>query len=246
VINQRCRRFDRLLPKYGRCEAERIDKESQVSKGARPGAHGVIVIHRDGTEWNYPPWGTLIKRQVIAYWTHSPQSNFVKRIQRRSLKERKNKGERSMRKSHAFAAALLLAITLSGRLGRAQDAASLLVVPSNVTMLVGETHTFRAVGRDGRMLQNIHWTVSPESAATLTIDGSEATLLANQISSTVILTAHGAGGSAEARIEIRPGTSLHGIDEVVGQGTPRLQDYEDHSRSAQCRRTRYLRGGIVS
>jgi|SRR5579864_5956083 len=113
-----------------------------------------------------------------------------------------------MRKTHLSPAVLLLAITLSGPLGFAQDSSALLVVPSNVTMLVGETHTFRAVGKDGRMLHNIRWGISPEYAATLTTDGNEATLLAEQISSAVILTAYGSGGSSMARIEIRSGTSL--------------------------------------
>jgi len=53
-----------------------------------------------------------------------------------------------MRKTHFPAAVLLLAITISGRLGFAQDSPSLLVVPSNVTMLVGETHKRMSVTAD--------------------------------------------------------------------------------------------------
>src|ERR1700680_3561615 len=50
----------------------------------------------------------------------------------------------------------------------AQDSPALSVVPSKVTMLIGETHTFRAVGRDGRLRHNIRWSVSPEHGAKLT------------------------------------------------------------------------------
>jgi hypothetical protein len=57
-------------------------------------------------------------------------------------------------------------------------------------------------------LHNIRWSVSPEYAATLTTDGNEAALLAEQISSAVVLSAYGSNGSSEARIEIHPGTSL--------------------------------------
>jgi hypothetical protein len=55
----------------------------------------------------------------------------------------------------------------------AQEPPTLLVVPSKSTMLVGDTRTFRAVGRDARTSHNVRWSVSPEHAATLTTDGDE-------------------------------------------------------------------------
>ena len=102
----------------------------------------------------------------------------------------------------------LLAVSMVAGLVLAQDPPSLLVVPSKATMLEGDTRTFRAVGKDGRMRHNIQWSISPESAATLTINGDEATVKAMEQSSTVVLTAHASGDSSEAIIEIRSGAAL--------------------------------------
>ncbi len=76
------------------------------------------------------------------------------------------------------AAALLLGLGTNGtgRLAFAQEAPALSVVPTKATMLVGETRTFRAVGKDGRLRHNIRWGVSPEHAAKLTVAGDEATI----------------------------------------------------------------------
>jgi len=115
-----------------------------------------------------------------------------------------------MRKMTCAVALALLALSMgmSGRLLFAQDAPALSVVPTKATMLVGETHTFRAVGKDGRLRHNIRWGVSPEHAAKLTVDGDEATIQAEEASSTVVLTAYAEGDSSEASIEIRSDTSL--------------------------------------
>src|SRR3984893_3362523 len=115
-----------------------------------------------------------------------------------------------MRKMTCAAVLALLALSMgmSGRLLFAQDAPALSVVPTKATMLVGETHTFRAVGKDGRLRHNIRWGVSPEHAAKLTVDGDEATIQAEEPSSTVVLTAYAEGDSSEASIEIRSGPSL--------------------------------------
>ncbi len=75
-------------------------------------------------------------------------------------------------------------------------------------MLIGETRTFRAVGKDGRLRHDVRWGVSPEQAAKLTVAGDEATLQAEEPSSTVVLTASAEGDSSEASIEIRSGPSL--------------------------------------
>ncbi|MGA7336056.1 MAG: hypothetical protein WBW91_04955 [Candidatus Sulfotelmatobacter sp.] len=104
------------------------------------------------------------------------------------------------------AAALLLGLGMrTGRLAFAQEAPALSVVPTKATMLVGETRTFRAVGKDGRLRHNIRWGVSPEHAAKLTVAGDEATIQAEEASSTVVLTAYAEGDSSEASIEIRSG-----------------------------------------
>jgi hypothetical protein len=103
---------------------------------------------------------------------------------------------------------VLLMVSMIGRLAFAQNAPALLVVPSRATMLVGDTRTFRAVGKDGRKQQNVTWNVSPEHAATLTAADDEATLRASEPSATLVLTAHTGSDSAEASIEIRSGTAL--------------------------------------
>jgi len=74
-------------------------------------------------------------------------------------------------------------------------------------MLVGESHTFRAVGKDGRMRHNVRWSLSPDQAATLTLNGDEATVQAKEASN-VFLTASADGDSAEATIEIQSGSGM--------------------------------------
>lgn len=90
----------------------------------------------------------------------------------------------------------------------AQDPPTLTISPGKATMLVGETHTFRAVGKDGRMRHNVRWGISPEQAASLTLDGDEAVVAANEVSSSVLLTAYSEGDSATATVEIRAGETL--------------------------------------
>ena len=75
-------------------------------------------------------------------------------------------------------------------------------------MLVGDTRTFRAVGKDGRKQHNITWDVSPEHDVTLTTADDEATLQATEPSATVVLTARAGGDSSEASIEIRSGSTM--------------------------------------
>jgi hypothetical protein len=89
-------------------------------------------------------------------------------------------------------------------------------------MLVGDTRTFRAVGKDGRIRHNVRWSVSPADAAELTTNGDEATLRAVTPSSTVALTAYAGGDSAEAKIEIHsdkalaPGTAMWSVASLPG------------------------------
>lgn len=90
----------------------------------------------------------------------------------------------------------------------AQAPLSLTVSPGKLAMLVGDTHMFRAVGKDGSMRHNVRWSISPEHAAILTPYGDEAMVQARQISSSILLTAYAEGDSAEATIEIKAGSSL--------------------------------------
>ena len=80
----------------------------------------------------------------------------------------------------AVLALLALSMGLTCRVVFAQDAPALSVVPTKATMLVGETHTFRAVGKDGRLRHSVRWGVSPEHAAKLTVDGDEVTIQAEE------------------------------------------------------------------
>jgi hypothetical protein len=60
---------------------------------------------------------------------------------------------------------LLLSSTLA--ISSAAQIPSLLVTPSKVTLVPGESHTFRAVGQDGRIIRGVQWSVSPAYAAEL-------------------------------------------------------------------------------
>ncbi len=121
-----------------------------------------------------------------------------------------------------------LALSMIAGLGFAQTPPALLVVPSNAVMLVGDTRTFRAVGKDGRQQPNVRWSVSPANAATLTTAGDEATLQATQPSATVVLTAVAGGDSAEASIEIQsgaalaPGTKIWSVSNLPGCKTAKM------------------------
>lgn len=75
-------------------------------------------------------------------------------------------------------------------------------------MLIDDTRSFRAVGRDGRMRHNVRWSISPEHAATIRSQNDEIVVTANEASASVTLTAYAEGDSAEAKIEIRDGKTL--------------------------------------
>ena len=105
-------------------------------------------------------------------------------------------------KRFAFAALIAIAPVASGF---TQAIPALSISPGNATMMHGEMRTFRAVGKDGRMRHNVRWSISPESAAKLTIDGEEAVVQAEG-PATVMLSAYAEGDSAEATVEILAGT----------------------------------------
>lgn len=104
----------------------------------------------------------------------------------------------------------------------AQAPATLTVSPNKATMLVGETRTFRAVGKDGRIRPNVRWEISPSYAAAVTVNGDEVTVTAREASPSVMLTASAEGDSADASIEIRaqgdmkPGTTLWSVAPTPG------------------------------
>jgi len=89
-----------------------------------------------------------------------------------------------------------------------QDLPRLTVAPGSATMLVGESRTFRAVGKDGRPRHNVQWSVSPEHAVSLSVEADEATIEAKEPSAVVILSASSEGDSAQATLEIRSGDKL--------------------------------------
>jgi hypothetical protein len=141
----------------------------------------------------------------------APQGNFPSLLVRRSLKKLKYEARTQMWRMTRVAVLALLAFSMSWTgLVFAQDAPALSVVPTKATMLVGETRTFRAVGKDGRLRHNVRWGVSPEHAAKLTVVGDEATIQAEETSSTVVLTAYADGDSSEASVEIRSGALTAG------------------------------------
>jgi len=104
----------------------------------------------------------------------------------------------------------------------AQAPPTLTVSPNKATMLVGETRTFRAVGKDGRIRHNVRWEISPSYAAGVTINSDEVTVTAREASPSVMLTASAEGDSADASIEIRaagdmkPGTTLWSVTPTPG------------------------------
>jgi len=113
-----------------------------------------------------------------------------------------------MAKPYSFARTVFLAVSIIGGLLFAQDLPTLTISPAKATMLIGDTRTFRAVGKDGRIRHDVRWSVSPERAVTVTINGDEATLEAKEASSTVVLTGSVGGDAAEAEIEIPAGSAL--------------------------------------
>ena len=98
---------------------------------------------------------------------------------------------------------IVLLSSMAAAPGFAQSPAALTISPDKATMLVGETHTFRAVGKDGRMRHNVRWGISPEHAAEIRVNGEEAVVAAREASTGVLLTAFAEGDSADASIEIR-------------------------------------------
>jgi len=123
-----------------------------------------------------------------------------------------------------LALAILITVSTLSASGSAQEVPALSISPGKVTMLQGETRSFRAVGKDGKIRHNVRWSVSPQHGAKLTTNGDEAVVQAEAEaeSSTVTLTASADGDSAEATVEIRsnhtlpPGTLLWTVAPLPG------------------------------
>jgi hypothetical protein len=109
-------------------------------------------------------------------------------------------------RSIAFRLVILIGMGCSTLL--AQNLAPLSVSPSKATLLVGGTQSFRAVGTDGRIRHSVHWSISPEYAVTIALQGDEVTVTAKEAAPSVVLTAKADGDSAQATIEIRAGRTL--------------------------------------
>ena len=107
-----------------------------------------------------------------------------------------------------FAFAILISVSMLSASGAAQEVPALSISPGRVTMLQGETRTFRAVGKDGRIRHNVRWSISPDHAAKLTTNGDEAVVQAEAESSAVTLTAYAEGDSAQATVDIRSSHTL--------------------------------------
>lgn len=107
-----------------------------------------------------------------------------------------------------LAFAIVITVLTVSATSSAQDIPALSISPGKATMLKGETRTFRAVGKDGRMRHNVRWSVSPEHAAKLTTSGDEAVLQAETESSSVTLTAYAEGDSAQATVDISSNHTL--------------------------------------
>lgn len=101
-----------------------------------------------------------------------------------------------------LALAVVIAFSLPAPCAHAQERA-MIISPDKATMLVGERHTFRAVGKDGRIRHNVRWGISPQNAAVITVNGDDVTVEAREASPSVLLTASAEADSADASIEIR-------------------------------------------
>ena len=107
-----------------------------------------------------------------------------------------------------FAFAVLITASTQLPSDFAQDIPALSISPASATMLKGESRTFRAVGKDGRIRHNVRWSISPQHAAQLTTNEGEAEVQAEAESSAVMLTAYAEGDSAQATIDIRSGQTV--------------------------------------
>ena len=101
---------------------------------------------------------------------------------------------------------IVLASVICCTLLSAQSAPLVSVSPASATMLVGESHRFRAVDGSGHALRNVDWTVFEPGIVEITA-GDEVLVTALRAGK-VTLRAHAGDGSADAHIEVVEGNSL--------------------------------------
>lgn len=88
----------------------------------------------------------------------------------------------------------------------AQDTPPVSISPSNATIVVGETRSFRAVDKNERMLHDVHWTASEPAVLDLAPD-DEVEITAKQVGRCTV-TAHASQGFADAHGEVVGGAAL--------------------------------------
>jgi hypothetical protein len=104
-------------------------------------------------------------------------------------------------KALCLAALALFAAPLPG-----QSSHFLKITPEKVTLLIGESKTFRLVDQNGQMQTNVSWTVSDPDAFQ-SQEGNELFVTAKRAGDFSV-SAHNADGSADATIKVMEGTSL--------------------------------------
>jgi hypothetical protein len=98
-------------------------------------------------------------------------------------------------------ALLLWAVALPG-----QSSHFVKITPEKVTLLVGESKTFRLVDQNGQMQTNISWSIS-DSGAFQIQEGNELFITAKRAGDFSV-SGHNADGSADATIKVMEGTTL--------------------------------------
>jgi hypothetical protein len=101
----------------------------------------------------------------------------------------------------AFAVALLCVST-----AKAQDGSGVLITPNEVTMLVGQSRSFRLVDQSGHAQHGVSWNISDPGAFQAS-EGDDLTITARRAGDFQI-TANADGGSADATVKVMEGNSL--------------------------------------
>lgn len=117
----------------------------------------------------------------------------------------------------------------------AQDTPPVSISPSNATIVVGETRSFRAVDKNERMLHDVHWTASEPAVLDLAPD-DEVEITAKQVGRCT-LTAHTSQGPWGSRWRC----AAAGHSQVECCGPSRMPHLQDLSCGAIAQRTRCFR-----
>lgn len=89
---------------------------------------------------------------------------------------------------------------------RAQSSSYIMVSPAKVTLLIGESKTFRLVDQNGHMQHSVYWDIS-DSGAFQVDEGDELTVTAKQAGDFRI-SGRSADGSAEASVKVMQGDTM--------------------------------------